>query len=124
MMALGLGYAEIAIIMVIALIVIGPKRLPQLMRDFGRIMGQLRRASDDLRREVLFSDEIESVKDSISDAVNPFTPPPVPPRIKVKNKSASSEDVSDSAGLESSTSAPEQAPSTEKPDQGDGADEQ
>ena len=83
-MTLGLGYSEIAIIMVIALIVIGPRKLPELMRNFGKIMGQLRRASDDLRREILFSDEINSVKQTIRETMAPTSVPPVPPRIKKK----------------------------------------
>ena len=119
-MTLGLGYAEIAIILVIALIVIGPRKLPQLMRDFGRLMGQLRRASDDLRREILFSDEIESVKDSVRDAVNPFTPPPVPPRIKVKNKDAASGEAKE----ESSGHEAEGAPPPPGTGESEGIDEQ
>lgn len=94
-MTLGLGYSEIAIILVIALIVIGPRRLPELLRTVGKLMGQLRRASDDLRREILFSDEISSVKNSIRDAIDPTVPPPVPP--KFRTKSGSSEKNGDKA---------------------------
>lgn len=80
-MEFGLGYSEMAVIAVIALIVIGPKRLPELMRTVGKVMGQVRRASDDLRREILFSDELSEVRD----LVNPLAPPPLPPPLKTKN---------------------------------------
>jgi sec-independent protein translocase protein TatB len=85
-MNFGLGYSEILVIAVIALIVIGPKRLPELLRNVGKIMGQLRRASDDLRREILFSDEIRDMRDIVNEAINPHDPPPVPPKLKVKTK--------------------------------------
>lgn len=68
------------VIAVIALIVIGPRKLPELMRTVGKLMGQLRRASDDLRREILFSEEINEVRD----AINPFAPPPVPPPLRTR----------------------------------------
>jgi len=83
-MNLGLGYAEIIIILLFALIVIGPRRLPEFMRQMGRIMGQLRRASDDIRREILFSEDISQVKSSIRDAMDPMKVPDVPPRLKRK----------------------------------------
>jgi sec-independent protein translocase protein TatB len=83
-MNFGLGYSEILVIAIIALIVIGPKRLPELLRNVGKVMGQLRRASDDLRREILFSDEVKDMRDAINDAVNPPDPPPLPPKLKVK----------------------------------------
>ena len=108
-MTFGLGYAEIAIIVVIALLVIGPRRLPELMRTVGKVMGQLRRASDDLRREVLFGDEISAVKD----AVNPFTPPPVPPKIRTKPKSDSE---NEETPPEPGDPSPEQKDRREEPD--------
>ncbi len=47
---LGLGLGEILVMAAIALVVVGPERLPKLMRELGRWYGQLRRAADDLRR--------------------------------------------------------------------------
>ncbi len=88
-MNLGLGYSEIAIILVLALIVVGPKRLPMILRTIGQVMGQLRKASDDLRNEIMFSDEIGEFRDAIDgvkDAMNPLKPPPVPPKLRVKPK--------------------------------------
>ncbi|MBW2652632.1 MAG: twin-arginine translocase TatA/TatE family subunit, partial [Deltaproteobacteria bacterium] len=45
---LGIGMQEIIIILVVALIVIGPKKLPDLAKALGRALGEFRRAADDL----------------------------------------------------------------------------
>ncbi len=47
---LSIGLSEILLIGVVVLLVVGPDRLPRLMRTAGRTYGQLRRAADDLRR--------------------------------------------------------------------------
>jgi len=47
---LGLGLGEILVISALVLVVVGPERLPKLMRRAGQGYGQLRRAADDLRR--------------------------------------------------------------------------
>lgn len=47
---LSLGFGEILVIAALALIVVGPERLPHMMRYLGRQYGQLRRAADDMRR--------------------------------------------------------------------------
>lgn len=47
---LGMGMGEILVIAVIALLVVGPERLPKVLRQVGRWYGQLRRSADDLRR--------------------------------------------------------------------------
>ncbi len=52
----GIGTGEILLILVIALIVLGPERMPQIARDLGRVMGDLRRTSDELQRELLNAD--------------------------------------------------------------------
>lgn len=45
----GIGMQELIIIMVVALLVLGPSRLPQVARTLGKGMREFRKASDDLR---------------------------------------------------------------------------
>ena len=52
----GIGVQELAIILVVALLVFGPKRLPELARMLGRGMGEFRRASSDLRQSLALDD--------------------------------------------------------------------
>jgi sec-independent protein translocase protein TatA len=56
----GIGMTELMVIFVIGLIVLGPKRLPDLARTLGRSLAEFRRTSADLRRE--FMDVAEEVK--------------------------------------------------------------
>ena len=49
----GIGMTELLVIFVIGLLVLGPKRLPELARSLGRGLAEFRRASTDLRREFL-----------------------------------------------------------------------
>jgi TatA/E family protein of Tat protein translocase len=48
----GLGATEILVILVIALLVLGPKRLPDAARSLGRGMAEFRRASAELRNAI------------------------------------------------------------------------
>jgi len=86
-MNLGFGHFEILVILIILLVVIGPRKLPELLRNAGKLMGQLRRASDELRNEILYSDEFRSIQDTIDGTKESFTPPPVPPPLRTKKKS-------------------------------------
>jgi TatA/E family protein of Tat protein translocase len=48
----GLGFPEIMLIFVIALIVFGPKKLPELGKSIGRAMAEFKKASDDFQESV------------------------------------------------------------------------
>ena len=45
----GIGMTELLVVLVVALLVLGPKRLPEIARSLGRGMAEFRRASNDLR---------------------------------------------------------------------------
>lgn len=48
----GISGMELALVMLVALLVLGPDRLPQVARFLARIMGELRRASDEVRMHI------------------------------------------------------------------------
>jgi TatA/E family protein of Tat protein translocase len=45
----GIGMPELLVILVVALLVLGPKKLPDVARALGRGMAEFRRASSELR---------------------------------------------------------------------------
>ena len=47
---LHIGPAEIFIVLALALVFLGPRRLPEVARQLGKVMGEIRRTSDELRR--------------------------------------------------------------------------
>ena len=47
----GIGMPELLLILAIALIVLGPKKLPELARALGKGMAEFRRATDELKQE-------------------------------------------------------------------------
>jgi Tat protein translocase TatB subunit len=69
----GIGTGEILLLLVIALIVLGPERMPKLARDLGRAVAEFRRTSDELRAEFLNADKY---LDTVATAA-----PPEPPAI-------------------------------------------
>lgn len=48
----GIGMPELIVILVIALIVIGPQKLPELARSLGKGLAEFKRATDDFRQSV------------------------------------------------------------------------
>ncbi len=47
----GVGFTELLVIFTLMLVLFGPEKLPELARQLGKIMGELRKHSDGLRRE-------------------------------------------------------------------------
>ena len=56
-----LGVPEILVILVVALLVLGPEKLPNFMRTIGKAVGELRRASTEFQRTISI-EEAESEK--------------------------------------------------------------
>jgi Tat protein translocase TatB subunit len=55
----GIGMTELMVVLVVALLVLGPKRLPEIARSLGRGMAEFRRASNELRSSLSASLEEE-----------------------------------------------------------------
>jgi len=75
----GIGMPEMLMILVVALVVVGPKRLPELAQTIGRAMGKLRAITSDFQREI--DKEIQPVREinPFADAENNIQPPQAPP---------------------------------------------
>ena len=68
-----LGFTELMIIALVALIVIGPERLPRMARTLGHLAGRMQRyvsdAKEDINREVEL-DELRKMRDSVHEAAS------------------------------------------------------
>ena len=72
-----LGLPEIIFILVVALLVFGPRRLPEIGRGIGRALGEFRRATNDLKRSIDTEATLEEVRRS--PAPSPLAAPAAPP---------------------------------------------
>jgi len=65
---MGLGMGEVVLILVIALVVFGPRKLPELGKSLGQAMSQFRRASEDFKRT--WEQEVETERNKKSDTTS------------------------------------------------------
>ncbi len=83
----GIGLPELIVILIIALIVVGPERLPDLVRALGRSVAELRSAANELKASLdeegrRLAEEIQEKRSSLDESeVKPEvrtdeTPPP------------------------------------------------
>jgi TatA/E family protein of Tat protein translocase len=78
------GMPELILIFVVALLVFGPKKLPELGKSLGRGLAEFKKASEDLKKTI--EDEIEQgkkeaadVKEQVSEVRRSLQPVPPPP---------------------------------------------
>ena len=69
---LGLGWTEMLVVGVVALIVIGPKELPELMRRLGRFTAQVRRMGGEFQRELNRSTGLDEVRNLQRELTRPL----------------------------------------------------
>lgn len=59
-----IGMPELIVIFIVALLVVGPKRLPEIARQLGKAFAQMKRASIDLK-EALEQEPPEDIKEEV-----------------------------------------------------------
>ena len=63
----GIGMPEMLLILAIALIVIGPKKLPDLAKSIGRAMGEFKKATGEIKQSMEANADFREVKDSFNE---------------------------------------------------------
>ena len=77
----GIGMPELIIILVIALIVIGPKKLPDLAKALGKGMAEFRKATQEIKDSLDVEEEFNEAKEDLIDSISGLDIPeePEPP---------------------------------------------
>lgn len=63
----GIGSSELVVIILIALLVLGPKRLPEVMKLLGRMMAEFRRMAEEVKKEIGAEANIKEIKESLQE---------------------------------------------------------
>jgi len=66
----GIGMPELIVIAVIALLVVGPDKLPALAKALGRGLGEIRKATDDVTENIKETLKVDDVKKDVDDFKN------------------------------------------------------
>jgi sec-independent protein translocase protein TatA len=76
----GIGLPELIIILIVALIVFGPKKLPDLARSLGKGMAEFKKATDDIKSTIDRDLKVDLDQAGTDHSYQPETPsPPEPP---------------------------------------------
>ncbi len=75
-----IGMPELVIILVIALIIFGPRKLPELGRSLGRSIGEFKRATNELKSTLEDEIRVEETRERVSTAAAAVPPSATPPQ--------------------------------------------
>lgn len=77
----GIGMPEMLLILAVALIVIGPKKLPDLAKSLGRALGEFKKATNELKDSLQVDTELKEVKTTFNELNRDLKDSrPAPPR--------------------------------------------
>lgn len=71
----GIGMPELLVILAIALVVIGPKKLPDLARSLGRAFNEFKKATQEIKDSMDIDNEINEFKKPLNDMRDNFSKP-------------------------------------------------
>jgi Tat protein translocase TatB subunit len=63
----GIGMPEFLLILVVALVVLGPKRLPELARSLGRGLAELKKTTGDLKQNIDLGEDLTNVQKDLQE---------------------------------------------------------
>jgi len=66
----GIGMPELILIMVIALIVIGPSKLPDLARALARGLAEFKKATQEIKESLELNEDFKEIKSELVDSVS------------------------------------------------------
>lgn len=69
----GIGMTELLVILALALLVIGPRKLPELARTLGKGLAEFRKATQDVRDTIDREIHAQDFKNAVSDVKQEFT---------------------------------------------------
>jgi Tat protein translocase TatB subunit len=69
----GIGPQELVVVALLALVVFGPRRLPQMARDLGRFVSEARHSLGEFKEE-LGSEEVHEVRSDVQESNNARAP--------------------------------------------------
>jgi TatA/E family protein of Tat protein translocase len=75
----GIGLPELIIIMVIALIIIGPSKLPDLARGLGKGLAEFRKATQEIKESLEVDEDFREIRKDLHDTVSGINRPPEEP---------------------------------------------
>lgn len=108
-----IGFPELVMIFIVALLLFGPKQLPNLGRTLGRALAEFKRASNDLQRtleEEVRAEELREVGKEVREATQL-------PHVLSPEEQAQATGSGQAAGVESESASSEDAgkPREERP---------
>ena len=68
-----LGLPELLMIFAVALIVFGPRRLPEIGKTLGKALNEFKKATDDLKSTIEREVQVEETRQALSPLMNPAT---------------------------------------------------
>ena len=74
----GIGMPELIVILVIALIVIGPKKLPDLAKALGKGMAEFKKATQEIKDSLDVEEDLNEIKDDLVDSISGLDIPEEP----------------------------------------------
>jgi sec-independent protein translocase protein TatA len=84
-----IGMPELIIIFVIALIIFGPRKLPELGKSLGRSLNEFKKASNDLQNTLEQEIKLEEQKDSAAARKTEAEPPTITPETTAPSQTVS-----------------------------------